>query len=468
MTTITTPIIPIKQTFAKVDAAHQLHLEAICVFVATGFFLDRDTYWKDQVVLPPASNNSLNDSGGFVSAKPWFTWHYTPRELTFEQALEAFADLFETIIAEQTQNKNVILPLSGGLDSRTQAVAFKQLGTEAVSYSYEFMNGYPETRIAHQIAKAFGFGFTAFTIPKGYLWNSLDTLAELNGCYSDFTNPRQMAIYGEFPKLGGELFSLGHWGDVLFDDMKVPDDLPLEQQVEAVLKKIVKQGGLELAEHLWASWNLEGRFYDYFRERISQLLKAIDIPHSANARIRAFKSLYWAPRWTSVNLAIFEASHPIALPYYDDRMCEFICTVPEAYLKNRRLQIAYVKTRAPELARITWQDHRPFNLYHYHKDRMPYNLSYRVVSKAKRVVNSMLGNPYVMRNWELQFLGKSNENRLKEALYNDEPLNWIPKPVVDDVVTNFYKEPEPKTAHPLTMLLVLAKFSGLDASTSSA
>ena len=53
--TIKTPIIPYKQTFVKVNKPHELNHKAICVFAAIGFFLDQDTYWKDEVVLPPAS-----------------------------------------------------------------------------------------------------------------------------------------------------------------------------------------------------------------------------------------------------------------------------------------------------------------------------------------------------------------------------------------------------------------------------
>ena len=35
---ITTHIIPIETQFNKIDAPHELHLEAICVFTAIGFF----------------------------------------------------------------------------------------------------------------------------------------------------------------------------------------------------------------------------------------------------------------------------------------------------------------------------------------------------------------------------------------------------------------------------------------------
>ncbi|MBK7870832.1 MAG: hypothetical protein IPJ74_09160 [Saprospiraceae bacterium] len=127
---------------------------------------------------------------------------------------------------------------------------------------------------------------------------------------------------------------------------------------------------MELGSALWQAWGLEGVFGDYLHGRIETLLCGIDIDN-ANARIRAFKSLYWAPRWTSTNLQVFAAARPMALHYYHDEMCQFICTVPEKHLAGRQIQIEYLKMKAPELARIPWQDHRPFNLYNYHLDKTP-------------------------------------------------------------------------------------------------
>ncbi|MBK7870831.1 MAG: hypothetical protein IPJ74_09155 [Saprospiraceae bacterium] len=143
--------------------------------------------------------------------------------------------MFERITQEQVGSQRVILPLSGGLDSRTQAAALR--GNQPISsFSYEFPNGIPETRFARAIAHAMGFDFQSFTIPCGYLWYNIEQLAEINGCYAEFTHPRQMAFIDQYPTMG-DLFYLGHWGDVLFDDMGVPDDLPFEQQVEVILKK---------------------------------------------------------------------------------------------------------------------------------------------------------------------------------------------------------------------------------------
>ncbi|MDC8000093.1 asparagine synthase-related protein [Aequorivita todarodis] len=453
MPTIKTPIIPTHQQFVKVNAPRELDKKAICIFAATGFFLDSDTYWKNKKVLPAASDNILDDNGFLIESKPWFQWHYKLRKISFETALEEFTTLFEQIISEQTKTHKVILPLSGGLDSRTQAVALAKLKKPVTAYSYSFKGGFSESGIGKRIAKACGFDFKEFTIESGYLWPKLEELASINQCYSDFTHPRQMAVLEEFKKMEG-LFSLGHWGDVLFD-RGAPEGTREEDLLDIIIKKIVKKGGMELATALWQEWELEDDFESYLRERIAGLLKKIDI-ENPSAKLRAFKSLYWAPRWTSVNLSVFEAAYPITVPYYDDRMCEFICTIPEEYLADRKLQIAYIKLQNPALAKITWQDHKPFNLYTFENNKTPYNLPYRIGNKLKREVMNKMGKPYIQRNWELQFLGMENDEKLQEQLFAKNLHPFISKSLLAKFYNSFKTGDAVKYSHPLSMLLTLA------------
>ena len=453
MRQIKTSIIPHAQTIVEVDRPKALDKEAICVFAALGFFLDQDTYWKHQKVLPPASDSILDANGFLVDSTPWFKWHYSPRDISFDQALEEFTTLFETIIDEQVTDKKVVLPISGGLDSRSQAAALKQLGKKVSSYSYEYKNGFPEAKIAQEIAEVCGFPFQKHTISEPYLWNSIEKLAEINGCYSEFTHPRQMAIYDELASKG-EVFSLGHWGDVLFDDHAI-ENLREEEEVELLIKKVVRKGGMSLANALWEYWKLEGSFSDYLYSRLRFLLEQIPIKHSG-AKIRAFKSLYWAPRWTSINLAIFESARPITLPYYDDRMCEFICSIPEKYLANRALQIAYIKQRNAEVARVQWQSERPFNLFTFTKNKSPYNVPYRIIQKGKREWNSLIGKPLVQRNWELQFVGKENDRVLQSHLFNAAITANISEELIRKFYNAFTKENAVTYSHPVSMLLTLS------------
>ncbi len=453
MKTIKTPIIPTHQQFAKVQAPHELDKKAICIFTATGFFLDTDTYWQDKKVFPAASVNTMDENGFLIESKSWFKWHYSPRDISFDTALEEFTSLFEHIISEQHKDSQVILPLSGGLDSRTQAVALAKLKKPVTSYSYSFKGGYSESRIGAEIAKTCGFDFKEFTIESGYLWPKLEELASINHCYSDFTHPRQMAVLEELKEMDGT-FSLGHWGDVLFD-RGAPEGTTQEQLLELVLKKIVKKGGMELATALWKEWELEGEFENYLRQRITKLLDKIEI-ENPSAKLRAFKSIYWAPRWTSVNLSVFEAAYPIALSYYADRMCEFICTLPEEYLADRKLQIAYIKKENPALAKITWQDHRPFNLYTFENNKSPHNLPYRIGNKLKRELKNKMGKPYIQRNWELQFLGMENDEKLQHWLFSENLHPFLSKPLLAKFYNSFKTGDAVKYSHPLSMLLTLA------------
>lgn len=448
-TVIKTDIIPVKPVW--VGTPTTLNKRAICVFSAIGFFLDTDAYYEGVHFLRPGFTYEVNDSGIYSQA-PWFTWHYSPRNISFNKVVDEFTYLFESIIEQQARNCNVILPLSGGLDSRTQAAALKYLNIDVHAYSYAFEGGHDEVKYGRCIAEACEFPFEGWKVPEGYLWKCIERLAIINGCYSEFTHPRQMAFIDRYVELG-DMFILGHWGDVLFNDMGVPEDLPFENQVEVVLKKILKKGGMDLGNSLWQAWDLKGDFREYLTERVRELLHIIDIPNSANARIRAFKSLYWAPRWTAVNLSVFESVRPILVPYFDNRMCQFICTVPEKYLAKRQIQIEYLKRRAPALARVPWQEHRPFNLYNYKWDKAPFNWPYRALTKLWRVINP---KKVIQRNWELQFRGVDNLKNLEHYLFNNPALlAWIPCEVIREFYKRFQRDPV-FYSHPVSMLLTLS------------
>ena len=67
-----------------------------------------------------------------------------------------------------------------------------------------------------RISEEMDWPFYNYLIPKGYLWEKIEELAEINLCQSDFTHPRQMAVIHHISKLGDIIIS-GQWGDVLFD-----------------------------------------------------------------------------------------------------------------------------------------------------------------------------------------------------------------------------------------------------------
>lgn len=449
---IQTPIIPTSVQF--VGKSDQFDLKAICVYTAIGFFLGDDTYYKDLKALKPGHKYVI-DGENIISSAPYFKWHHSPKTMNLLEATEEYGALFNRIIKNKLNNRKVILPLSGGLDSRTLAAGLKNADANVDSYSYMFDGGLDETRYAQLIANAEDYHFNKLIIPSGYLWSKINDLASINKCYSEFTHPRQMAHIDNYAAWG-DVFYLGHWGDVLFDNMQVDNDMPIDEQVDLIIKKIVKKGGRELSNRLWIAWGLEGKFDDFLYENVKVLLSNINIKN-ANAQLRAFKSMYWATRWTSVNLSIFQNVKPIEVPYFDNEMCQFVCTVPESILGNRKIQIEYLKKYAPELARIEWQEKRPFNLYNYQKNNPFITLPYRAISKLKRMLQT---KKFVQRNWELQFLGEDNAKNLEHYLFHEKSLTeWIPIELIQDFYDKFKNESSINYAHSVSMLLTLSLFS---------
>jgi len=455
MNTIKTPIVPVIPRY--LGDKNEIDYKAICVFTALGFFLDDDTYWKDYKVLKPGMEYAI-DNNKIINQKQWFEWHYSPRDISFSQVVDEFADILERSVLNDKNKGKLILPLSGGLDSRSLAAVLKN-SDDIFTYSYGFPDSIGETKFGRKIAEVSGFDFSAFDIQRGYLWDKIEEISDINGCFTEFTSTRQMSISDKFEGMG-DIFILGHGGDLYFDDMGVEDkNINSDKLFELLKKKIVNPGGVELAEMLWKEWGLSGDFNSYLDDRLRNAFDSIMISEP-NGKLRAFKTQYYVNRWSIVNTLFFSHYKPVNIPYLNDEMSEFICTVNEKYLSGRQVQIEYIKRKAPELAKIPWQTHYPCNLYNYKNFRSPRYIPFRAYRKGKRIVKEKLGTPFIQRNWELQFLGDDNDKKLREWLFDNEKFNeMVPKKITREFYERFQNSDKRKYFNPLSMLLTLSQFS---------
>ena len=418
-----------------------IDLRSIAEWIACGFFLGDKNFTKLKY-----------GHDEYYRAKE--SWYYEPRNISFNSAVEEFTHIFETLIFKNIKNKKIILPLSGGLDSRTIASALRKK-KKIVTYSYEFLEGVKETKYAKQISDEMGWPFYKYLIPRGYLWEKIEKLAEINSCQSDFTHPRQMAVIDQISNLGDLIIS-GQWGDVLFDLSKLSHRANLDDQTGYLFNKIVKPGGLALSKSLWQEWGFSGQFEEILFNRIKELLLEIKI-NNPNRRVQAFKSIHWAQRWANPNLKIFSKNCELFIPYYENSICEFICTVPDRYLEDRKIQIKYLQNRSPALARIPWQVY-DLNLYNYQYFNNIY-LPRRAYRYLTRLLNEKIfkNPPKVQRNWELQFLGAENSKRLEYWLFEKKLLNNIISP---KLIHTFYEKFQTNNkiifSHPISMLLTLS------------
>ena len=423
------------------NSSKRIDFQSISEWIATGFFLGDTSFFFH-------SKNVKSEFG------PNFDWYYSPRNISFNTAVDEFSDLIESLVAKNTIGKKVILPISGGLDSRTLATSLKN-NRNISTYSYEFENGISETKYANKIAKIYNWDFKDFIIPKGYLWDIIDILSNINLCQVEFTHPRQMAVMNQISELGDIILS-GQWGDVLFDSPEIKDEASIKEETNFIIKKIAKPGGIELSKMLWDYWDLDGDFYINFFNKIKDLIQDINIPFPSS-RARAFKSIHWANRWANSNLKIFAKYKEVYTPYYDNEMCDFICTIPEKFLSKRKIKIEYIKRKSPELARVPWQGY-DLDLYNYKYFNSIFFYK-RVFRYTKRIINQKLlkSKSPIERNWELQFLGSKNEKFLKRWLFEVPELNdLVPKNIVESFYQKFKKNDRIKYSHPISMLLTLS------------
>jgi hypothetical protein len=444
-------IIPEEQV--RTGPKDELDFPSICVFMALGYFLGDKTFYKSHKQHLPASITETDEDGRVLSSTPYFKWHYSPRNIGFEQALDEFTHIFNSIVSEQGE-QGYTIPISGGLDSRTLVASCASLGKKYRGYSYAFDGGHDETKYGRQMSEVLGFPYDAFSVKRHQLWSYIDQLAVRNECYSEFTHARQYAFHNTLSSIGGT-YLLGHGGDLYFDGMGVPSDMKGDELFRELWGRIVKKSGFELADAMWCHWGLTGNFRDHLEQELRKCLDSIDI-EDGNAKLRAYKSLFYVPRWTCVNLQIFKDFGPVVIPYFDDRICQFICTVPEHILKGRKIQIEYLKRHQPKVAAVPWQSHYPFNVNNYKLDRFPLNLPYRAYHKLKRIAT---GKEPITRNWELQFQGADNEREMERSLLETSRLHdLIPQHIIEHHFRKF-RDVDALGYYPsVTILLTLSKF----------
>ena len=418
-----------------------IDLRSIAEWIACGFFLGDKNFTKQKYRQEKDYRYKSN-------------WYYEPKNISFNSAVEEFGHIFENLISENIKNKKIILPLSGGLDSRTIASALRNTDN-IVTYSYEFFGGIKETQYAKMISEEMGWPFFNYLIPEGYLWGKIEELAEINLCQSDFIHPRQMAVIHQLSKLGNLIIS-GQWGDVLFDLPKLSKKENLDDQVSFLFHKLVKPGGLALSNKLWDEWGFNGKFEDILFDRIKDLFLEIKIENPSR-RVQAFKSIHWAQRWANPNLKIFSNNCELFAPYYENAVCEFICSTPDYYLHDRKIQIEYLKNTSPSLAKIPWQvyDLNLYNYKYFNNFYFPRRL-YRFL--LRNFNEKILNKPSIIqRNWELQFLGYENSKYLEHWLFEKKLLNDIvPSSLINNFYQKFLTENQVVFSHPISMLLTLS------------
>jgi len=441
---------------ASIVGDRSLDWPAIGGFLKFGFFLGENTYWKNTKVIGPATHLVLDEKGTVVSNTRYWQWQYEPDQtLSPDAAVKEFGEIFNEVLLEMSSNKNLALPLSGGLDSRsTLAVLGKPdlAGSNSLfPFSYGFAENSVETRIARQLAEKRHLPIKTWTV-QPYLFDKLDqVMASVEG-FQDITQCRQAFVVDELAQNADHVLA-AHWGDVWLDSMGfIGQTLPSRSELsQEILHKYQKRG----SENLLALFqgDLPANFNESLQAEIEISLEKFDLVKEKDYMVKAWKTCQWSHRWTLASIRMYQAGLFPLLPFYDNRLVDFFLRVPSYFMVGRRLQIDYIKRAAPELASVRWQLYNA-DLYSY-KYFNSWLLPRRAADKLARTLRN---ERVVERNWEVQFLNPQARWGLSQWLLEDglKLHEFVSVKLLEKLLQEFFQSPDGAKGYSVSMLLTLS------------
>ncbi len=440
---------------AAIASKRGLDWPGLAGFFAFGFFPNDRTWFEDVRILRPATHYTFSDTGHLIGEERyWHWWHEPDSERSYEDTVEEFAGIFEGVMADHLAGGRVAIPISGGLDSRSTVAPIRNPtppNASCWSYSYGYAEDSVETHLARQVAAARRFPFQSFTI-QPYLFDRIEQIMAWTEGFQDITQPRQAFVVDEIAVNADYLIG-ALWGDVWHDEMGYPGE-GQEDVVRFTLHKMAKGGRQWLLDKIVSPKLGEKTLNRCLYEMVKTEIYPLENIEDPDFRIKAYKTEQWSFRWSIPPIRVFQSATWPRLVFYDTRLTDFFCSVPTAYVSQRRMQIDYLKRYAPDLAGIKWQvyDADLYRYQHFHTWQLPR----RAIKKAWRVLQ---GRNVIERNWEVQFLNENGRQDLgKWLLGNGLRLHEFVSPVaIENLLDAFYQSPHQDNAgYTVSMLLTFS------------
>ena len=400
---------------AAAASSRRLDAEALCGFLACGFFPADRTFFDDARILRPSSHYVFDERGARVSEERYAAWQRAPDlRRSMADTAEELAELLGRVLSEQTTTGRVAIPISGGLDSRTTVALLTAAGEPASerfwAYTYGYTGDSVETRIGRRVAAERGLPVRSLVVGQ-YLFDRLEDVLDAVEGFQDVTQTRQAAV-ADLLSSDADSVVAAHWGDVWLDDMGAGHAGESRAALaEHAFHKVRKRGRewllREIAAPMTAGEDPEAVAARFVASELARVGELGD----ADFEVKAFKTDQWSFRWTAASLRAYRLGAFPKLPFYDTRVSDFFATVPTSYVAGRALQLELLRRFAPDLARVTWQAFGTdlFRVRHWDTWMLPW----RAARKAGRLLRRPPAAPE--RNWEIQFSG-AGRARLEERL----------------------------------------------------
>lgn len=320
-------------------------------FLVTGYVTGPDTLF-DGISQLQAGEYLVYDKadGSLITQFYHRFWHENFFSDSEEELLnrldEVFVRVFQRLI-ESTKGRQIVVPLSGGLDSRIIVVMLKRLGVEDVICFTYGKKGNREAEISRQVAEALGYRwyFVEYTNEKWYKCAHTDIMRAYYSyagnllsvpVFTNFLAIKELKEKGVIPE--NAVFVPGHSGDMLAGSW-IPHNT---DEMPHVLECCVSHS-LKVHYSLWR-WNKNGKLRNIFQKRVRKSLRGIDV-HDAESLINGIEYFNFNERQAKfiVNSnRVYEfLGYQWQMPLWDTELIDFFLRVPLTLRVRQRLYIQY-------------------------------------------------------------------------------------------------------------------------------
>jgi asparagine synthase (glutamine-hydrolysing) len=147
-------VAPSIVTLLREGAAPDLDPDALAVFLQLGFFIDDETPFKHIKAVPPAVRFAW-DGKLYLRPKRDLGGR---QDISRDEALRTYAELFRDAVRRRAPNGPVVLPLSGGRDSRHILLELHEAGVrpEFCITAIRYGRGNNDVEVAGMLARSLG------------------------------------------------------------------------------------------------------------------------------------------------------------------------------------------------------------------------------------------------------------------------------------------------------------------------